>query len=163
MKSINEGANALRYHAPALRLTLVREAPGAYRQRPIIRSPESAAAAVQEVLGSLPHERFVVLLLDSRGRLLGVANVSDGSMVACPVDIRLLFATVLLAGAARIIVAHGHPSGDPSPSQEDKDLTRRLVEAGQILGVPVDDHVIIGGTEHHSLRSSDPMLFRSDV
>jgi DNA repair protein RadC len=102
---------AARYHAPALRLTLVREAPGAYRQRPIIRTPEAAAAAVQDVLGALLHERFVVLLLDARGRLLGVANVSDGSMVACPVDVRLLYATILVAGAARVIVAHSHPSG----------------------------------------------------
>ncbi len=149
-----------RYHAPALRLTLVREAPGAYRQRPIIRTPEAAAAAVQDVLGSLLHERVVVLLLDARGRLRGVANVSDGSMTACPVDVRLLFAAILVAGAARAIVAHSHPSGDPSPSPEDRNLTRRLVEAGQLLGVPVDDHVIIGGAEHHSLRSSDPGLFQ---
>jgi hypothetical protein len=102
-------AAAARYHAPALRLTLVREAPGTYRGRVSIRTPESAAAAVREVLGSLAQERFVVLLLDVKLRLLGVLNVSEGSLTSCSADPKVIFSSALLAGASQIVLAHSVP------------------------------------------------------
>lgn len=148
-----------RYHVSAVRLALVREAPGAYRRRPLIRDPEAAAATIRDALSGLAQERFVSLHLDTRSRLLSVANISEGSLTACPVDPKVVFSTALLAGATRIILAHNHPSGDPAPSPEDLDLTERLCEAGELLGIRVDDHVIIGGQEHQSIRELNPRLF----
>lgn len=152
---------AARYHGPAVRLALSREAPGSYRKRVPIHGPEMAAAAVRDVLSGLAQERFVALNLDIRCRLISVTNVAEGSFSACPVDPRVLFAAALLAGpATSLILAHNHPSGDSSPSSEDFDLTRRLCEAGEILGIRVRDHIVIGGDEFRSIRELRPELFR---
>jgi DNA repair protein RadC len=151
---------APRYHAPALRLMLVREAPGAYRRRLSISSSDEAAAAVRDVLGSLAQERFVILLLDAKCRLLSIANVSEGSITSVPVDPRLVFSAALLGGAVQILAAHNHPSGNPEPSEADRHLTRKLAEAGKLLGIRLLDHIVIAGAEHVSLSDTDPGLFR---
>ena len=98
------------------------------------------------------REHFSVLLLDVRHRLLATRTVSIGSLTASIVHPREVYRPAILASAAAIIVAHNHPSGDPSPSGEDVKVTRRLHRCGQWLGIPLLDHVICGQGEWHSLR-----------
>jgi DNA repair protein RadC len=116
---------------------------------------------VAEGLCDLAQERFIALLLDVRHRLLAVVTVAEGGLTACVVDPRVLFAAALVSGANAVLVAHNHPSGDPSPSAEDLDLTRQLVQAGAVLRLPVLDHVVVGGDDYRSIRELHPLLFEA--
>lgn len=107
-------------------------------------APEQVYRYLGDRLGPLRQERFIVLLLDSRRRLLGEVEVSRGSLTQSLVHPREVFAPALREAAASILVVHNHPSGDPEPSREDREVTRRLEQAGQILGVQLIDHVVIG-------------------
>lgn len=147
-----------KYAAPTVRLMLVREAPGAYAQRVVIKDAHAAYRAVREALEILPHERFVALLLDAKNRLLSVAHIADGGITGCPVDPRILFAAALLAGANAVIVAHNHPSGDCQPSPEDFALTKKLAQAGVTIGVRVADHIVVGSGEFYSMQDHQPSL-----
>jgi DNA repair protein RadC len=89
-------------------------------------------------------EHFVALHLDSKNRLSCMDVVSTGSLSASIVHPREVFKTALLSSAAAVILLHNHPSGDPTPSREDLELTGRLREAGELLGIRVLDHVIVG-------------------
>ena len=93
-----------------------------------------------------------MLLLDSRHRLIGEVEVSRGSLNQSLVHPREVFAPALRESAAAILVLHNHPSGDPQPSREDHEVTRRLVRAGEILGIRVVDHLVLGGERVHQLR-----------
>ena len=95
-------------------------------------------------LGQLRQERFYVLLLDGKGRLLRELRVSEGTLTASLVHPREVFRIALREAAASLVLVHNHPSGDPSPSAEDEALTRRLRAAGDLLGVAVLDHVVLG-------------------
>jgi DNA repair protein RadC len=108
------------------------------------------------------QEVFVVLLLDSRHRLIGEVEVSRGSLNQSLVHPREVFAPALRESAAAILVLHNHPSGDPQPSREDHEVTRRLVRAGEILGIRVVDHLVIGGEEFTSFARSGQLLASSD-
>ncbi|MBI3615140.1 MAG: DNA repair protein RadC [Candidatus Omnitrophica bacterium] len=119
-----------------------------------IESTDAAAAAAKQFLSGRKKEHFIVLLLDARFRLLRVSPVSIGSLQMSIVHPRETFQEAISAGAAALIVAHNHPSGDPTPSQEDIGLTRRLVEAGRLLGIPVLDHLIIGQGRPFSLKEA---------
>ena len=90
------------------------------------------------------RERFILLLLDSRHRVFKVTEISVGSLDASIVHPRETFREAILSCAAAIVLAHNHPSGDPTPSPEDLELTRRLAQAGRLLGIPVIDHLIVG-------------------
>lgn len=103
---------------------------------------------------NLDREHFWRLDLDSRGRIIGHELVSIGSLTATIVHPRELFLGAILSKAVSIIVAHNHPSGDPSPSSEDIELTRGLARAGQILAIPVVDHLIIGDEEGFSFKAA---------
>ncbi len=102
-------------------------------------------------LRDTPHECFVVLLLDGRHRVLRDVTVSQGTLTASLVHPREVFRPALRDAAAAVILVHNHPSGDPSPSEEDREITRRLMRAGEILGVRVVDHVVIAGQGYVSL------------
>ena len=96
---------------------------------------------------------FVALLLDGRHQVFAYAEVSRGTMTASLVHPREVYGPALRMSAAAVIVAHNHPSGDPEPSSEDIEVTRRLRDAGKLLGVPLLDHVVLGeGGRHASLR-----------
>ena len=101
-------------------------------------------------LGALRQEVFCVLLLDAKHRKLREARISEGSLTAAVVHPREVFAPAVRESAAAVILAHNHPSGDPSPSPEDVELTRRLRQAGEIVGIRVLDHVIVGAERHFS-------------
>jgi len=95
-------------------------------------------------LGGLRQERFYALLLDGKGRLMRGVRISEGTLTASLVHPREVFRTAVREAAASVILAHNHPSGDPTPSPEDVALTTRLCAAGDILGVKVLDYVVIG-------------------
>ncbi|MCC7382789.1 MAG: JAB domain-containing protein [Deltaproteobacteria bacterium] len=108
-----------------------------------------------------PVESFWVLMLDVRGRLLGEECVAIGTLSACLVHPREIFAPALRLRAAQVILVHNHPSGDTTPSAEDLELTERLTEAGQLLGIPVIDHVIVARSGHRSLGLPQPRARRA--
>jgi DNA repair protein RadC len=106
-----------------------------------------AASVYEHFRGRLPQldrEVFVALLLDARHRLQGEIRVSEGTLTTTLVHPREVFAPALRAGAAAVILVHNHPSGDPTPSAEDAALTERLRQVGDVLGIRVLDHVVIG-------------------
>lgn len=109
-----------------------------------ITNPHDAARIVREVIGASDREQMIVLLLDAKHRVTAVHTVSIGTLTSSIVHPREVFKAALLANAAACILAHNHPSGDPEPSAEDKQLTERLLQCGELLGVPVLDHIIVG-------------------
>ena len=130
---------------------VVQEGPVTYGER--ADSPERAAQLLQGLIGDRAQETFVVLLLDAKYRVFGYAEVSLGTLSSALVHPRETFGPAVRLGAAAIVVAHVHPSGDPEPSVEDIALTRRLIEAGTLLGIPLLDHLILGDDTFVSLRS----------
>lgn len=118
----------------------------------VLMSPEDIVDHMTYHLGDLDREHFCALLLNTRGVLVGETTVSIGSLNASIVHPRELFRDALRHSAASIIVVHNHPSGDPSPSQEDIALTRRLVRCGRLMGIEVLDHVIIASGSYQSMK-----------
>lgn len=118
-----------------------------------IRNPEDIVRAVKGRLKGKKKEHFLTLLLDTRNQLLNVVPVSIGSLDTSIVHPREAFKEAISASAAAVVFAHNHPSGDPQPSAEDIKLTQRLVKAGEILGIEVLDHIIIGDKEYLSMKS----------
>jgi DNA repair protein RadC len=104
----------------------------------------SVYAFLREEVATWDRERFVSLILDNKHRLIGVEEVSVGSLTSTVVHPREVFKAIILANAAAFIVAHNHPSGDPTPSREDIEITRRLREAAEIFGIRCLDHIVIG-------------------
>lgn len=109
-----------------------------------ITRPEDVWNLFKDDALSWDRERFLTLALDPRKRLLGVEEVSVGTLTSSVVHPREIFKALILANAESFIGVHNHPSGDPTPSQEDLAVTRRLKEAGEILGIPLLDHVVLG-------------------
>jgi DNA repair protein RadC len=99
-----------------------------------------------------PVEKFSILLLDTKNKVIGLSDVSSGVLDSALVHPRDVFQRALLANAAALILLHNHPSGDTVPSQEDIKLTKRLAEAGKMMGIPVLDHVIVGDFDYTSLK-----------
>jgi DNA repair protein RadC len=120
--------------------------------KPIIHSPEDVADLLMPELSGEKKEHVKSLLLDTKNRVMSVNSVSVGSLDSSIVHPREVFKDAIAASAASIILAHNHPSGDPTPSQEDQQITLRLVKAGEILGVDVLDHLILGDGKWVSLK-----------
>ena len=118
-----------------------------------IETSEAAAALIRPSLEGKKKEHFVALLLDNRHGVIRLSSISVGSLSASLVHPRELFAEAIAASAAALIIAHNHPSGDPEPSEHDLTLTTRLVRAGELLGIEVLDHLIIGARETVSLKA----------
>jgi DNA repair protein RadC len=122
--------------------------------RAIIDSPQMAVNALSRELTHYPQERFAILLLDVKNRLLGTKLITIGTATETLAPPREIFREVLKQGATKIIVAHNHPSGSTEPSQADIDLTRQLLAGAKFLGVPLLDHLILGHTEWTSIRQN---------
>ena len=137
---------------PRFDVRLVRDGRVATLEPTIIRHPEDTLPILEAELSELAYERFVALALSSKNHVIAVLPVSSGSLNASIVHPRELFQRAILSNSAALIVAHNHPSGDPSPSPEDIVLTRKLVEAGEILDIPVLDHVILGYSKYVSFK-----------
>jgi DNA repair protein RadC len=119
----------------------------------VIRGPDDVVAVVGPKLSKEQREHFVVLLLNARHEVVGNETVSVGSLNASIVHPREVFKPAILASAASVVLVHNHPSGDPEPSEEDLSITKRLVEAGELMGISVLDHVILATRGVVSLRS----------
>ncbi|PSR34532.1 MAG: JAB domain-containing protein [Sulfobacillus benefaciens] len=117
----------------------------------VIEGPEDAVLLLSDMTG-LDQEEFRVILLNTKGRVLAINTVFRGGLDSVEVFPREIFKRAVAHSAASIIVAHNHPSGDPTPSPEDRKLTRRLEEAGTIMGITVLDHIVIGHSQHVSLH-----------
>jgi DNA repair protein RadC len=124
-------------------------APGA---RVRLRSPREAAAYLMPAFGSRPVEQFGVVLLDTRHRVLRTTVVAVGTLNATIVEPRDVYREAVLGAAAAVVVFHNHPSGDPSPSGDDVELTRRLAAAGALLGIDLVDHIVLGDARYCSFK-----------
>lgn len=116
--------------------------------------PRTCAAILTPMLEHQAQEVFVIILLNTKHRIIAVHEVSKGGMNTAQVDPRIIFRAALLANAPAIILAHNHPSGDPTPSPDDLNLTQRLMAAGALLGIEVLDHIIIGDRQYCSLKET---------
>lgn len=117
-----------------------------------LRHPADVARLMGPVLRGLEREAFHVLLLDSKHRLRARREVSVGTLTTSIVHPREVFRDAVRFSAAAVVAVHNHPSGDPEPSAEDREVTRRLIECGELLGIPLLDHVVIGDGRWVSLR-----------
>ncbi|KEQ22580.1 RadC family protein [Paenibacillus tyrfis] len=117
-----------------------------------IRSPQDVAALLMEDLRYLQKEHFVCLFLNTKNHVIGQETLSMGSLNASIVHPREVFRAAIKRSSASIVCAHNHPSGDPTPSPEDVEISKRLVQAGEIVGIDVLDHIVIGDKRYVSLK-----------
>lgn len=120
-------------------------------QRVQVCAPEDVAAVYGPLMRDLKREIFKVVLLNTANIIIGDYTVSEGGLAASIVEARAVFRKAILENAAAVICLHNHPSGNPEPSREDIRITRQLVEAGKLMGIPVHDHLIIAGVGYTSL------------
>jgi len=121
----------------------------------VLKSPEDVAAEMRGRLKGKKKEHFWVICLDTRNRLINCKSVSVGSLDTSIVHPREVFKEAVSSSAASVIFVHNHPSGDPEPSKEDIELTKRLVKAGEIVGIDVLDHIIVCDKSYLSLKAKD--------
>ena len=129
----------------ARRLTELRFRPGR-----AIRTAADVARFVRDACRGTQRESFFALLLDSRHRVIGFRTISIGGLSQAPVHPREVFAPAIREGAAALVVAHNHPSGDASPSRQDREVTERLREVSRLVGIELLDHVVVGRTRFFS-------------
>lgn len=120
--------------------------------REVIRSPQDAADIVMDEMSLLDREHFVILMLNTKHAVIAKKVVSIGHLNASLVHPRELFKDVIKKSSAAVILVHNHPSGDPTPSEDDIRVTQRLCEAGRLLGISVLDHIVIGDKSYVSFR-----------
>lgn len=125
--------------------------------RPVIGNASAAAALVMEELRYLQQECLMSILLDTKNRLLALRRLTLGTLSGSPAHPREVFKEAVAHSAASLILCHNHPSGDPTPSADDISLTARLVKAGEVMGIPVVDHLIIGNGRYISLKDAGRM------
>lgn len=119
-----------------------------------ITSPEALAALFRGIIGDETREAFAAIYLDARNNPMGWHIVSIGTVSESLVHPREVFRPAIALGASAVAVAHNHPSGDPAPSREDRNVTERLGAASALLGIRLLDHVIIGESRHYSFKAS---------
>ncbi len=127
-------------------LRMVRESTVLYAGRSV-QAPDEAAGLLRQFIGNLDREAFVVIGLDIKHQPTVLEIVSLGTVSSTLVHPREVFKTAILSNSSALILGHVHPSGIPDPSEDDIAVTRRLVDAGKILGIEILDHVILGGGE----------------
>ena len=125
--------------------------------RPVIRNAADAAALMMEELRYREQECLAAILLDARNQVIRTLVLTIGTLTGSPAHPREVFKEALAHGCASLIVCHNHPSGDPTPSRDDIALTTRLVQAGEIMGIPLLDHLIIGDGRFVSLKEAGRM------
>lgn len=117
-----------------------------------IKTPEDAALLVMEDMRHLKKECLKIILLNIKNMVISVKDVSVGSINSSIVHPREIFVEAIKTSSASIIICHNHPSGDPTPSQEDINITKRIYEAGRIIGIDLIDHIVIGDGRYISLK-----------
>jgi DNA repair protein RadC len=117
-----------------------------------IKNPESVVKAIRASIQDKAKEHFKLILLNPRNKIIGISTISIGTLNASLVHPREVFKDAITHGAASVVLAHNHPSGDPEPSEDDLKITKKLVESGKILGIEVIDHIIIGKNGFFSFK-----------
>jgi len=151
--SLEEEALWQKKRVSVVNIKLVREGSLPYNTKSI-RAPDSAAELLRDFIGDADREMAVEICLDTKNKPVAIHVISVGTLNSSVIHPREIFKAAILTNAASIILSHNHPSGDPTPSKEDLDVTGRLVEAGKIIGIDIMDHIIIGaGKEFVSLKA----------
>ncbi len=141
------------YKVPEYKVMLVRDNKKIETDTSFIKSPDDVNKIMQSYLSGVDREHFCIVLLNRKNGIIGINTVSVGDLSSSIVHPREVFKPAIVAGAGAIILAHNHPSGDPTPSSNDIKVTKRLKEVGDILGIPVLDHIVIGDDCYESLAS----------
>lgn len=144
------------YAIPGYRLMLVKESQ-AHASPVTIRDSQSAYRLLVPLFDGLDREHFMVVALDAKHAVIGINTVSIGSVTMSIVHPREVFKPILLMNASAVLLAHNHPSGDATPSQEDRALTRRLKDGGDLLGITVLDHVVLGEDRYYSFADNQAL------
>ena len=128
-----------------------------------IAAPEEIVEVIRPIFDGMDREQFVVLYLNMKLHPIGVEIIAIGGSYACNVEIKNVFKGAIVANAVAIAVAHNHPSGVPKPSEGDFALTRQIAWAGEILGIRLIDHVIIGEDTFYSMTKENPGVSLTDI
>lgn len=128
-----------------------------------IAAPEEIVEVIRPIFDGMDREQFVVLYLNMKLHPIGVEIIAIGGSYACNVEIKNVFKGAIVANAVAIAVAHNHPSGVPKPSEGDFTLTRQIAWAGEILGIRLIDHVIIGEDTFYSMKKESPGVSLTDI
>lgn len=136
---------------PMYKVRLVREHDIPFTEQYKACSPKDVATFLHAYYDDKAREEVIVVLLSTANTVIGVSVISEGGLAMSVFEPRSVFQPALLANAAAVVLAHNHPSGNPEPSREDVRVTEQAAEAGQMLGIPVHDHIIIAGRQHTSL------------
>ena len=144
------------YKGIRCRVYLVRESDG--DEVITIKNSNDAYELVKEELVNSDRERFLSIMLTVRNHLIGVETAYIGSIQACIISPRDLFKSAILANASGVILCHNHPSGDLEPSSSDLEITRNLIQAGELLGIKVLDHLIVSSQGYRSLRDCQDQI-----
>ena len=142
--------DALFSGVPLYATRLVRESTFHFATRTQVRTPADVAAVLGQYFAGRDREEFVVCFLDTASTLTGLHVASVGGLAVSIVEPRQVYKAAVLSNAAALVLAHNHPSGNPEPSREDVAVTKQLVEAGCVMGIPVHDHLIVAGNGYTS-------------
>ncbi len=140
---------------PPVRIALIEEAPAPYG--PTITCASDVWNALLPGVRQWDRERFMTVILNGAHQPIGFDTVSVGTLTTCHVHPREVMKALILANAAAFIAVHNHPSGDLTPSNADKEVTQTLKKAGQLLGIKLLDHVIVGQTGYYSFNEADQL------
>lgn len=133
-----------------VRVKLVRESQIEYNTK--LTSPDAVASFLYSFIGDEPQENFVVISVSSKGDILNATKIAIGTVNQAIIHPRDVFRTAVMSNASSIIIAHNHPSGDPTPSKNDIDVTHMLLEGAKVLDIQILDHIIVGYDRYYSLK-----------
>ena len=136
---------------PLYSTRLVRETEFTYPTRFQVTEPSEVATILHDYFRDKDREEFLIVLLDTANTVTGLSQISVGGLSSSVVEPRQIFKTAILANAAALILAHQHPSGNPEPSREDIQITSQIAEAGEVMDIPIHDHLIITEADYTSL------------
>ena len=140
-------------YVPRFRISLVRETRGTFPEHKLSSSAD-ADRMIRPLLAGLDREHFIVAGLDAKNVVIGINTVSIGSLNLAIVHPREVYKPLILMNACGFICAHNHPSGDATPSAEDRALTARLKQAGELIGITMLDHLVFGESGHYSFADN---------
>ena len=145
------------YDVPRYTISLIKEAASTFHAKNRCQSSEDVYRFLQDIFENQDREHLYALFLDTKHAPIGMNHVAMGTLSTTIVHPREVFKCAILLNAACLVIVHNHPSGDPSPSPEDRALTSRIAEAGQLLGIALLDHVVIGNGRYFSFADHGPL------
>mgnify|MGYP000854761799 CR=1 FL=1 len=146
------------YEIPIVKLSVVKDS-NFHSKTKKINTPIDAAKVAQDYLRGADREHFIALILDTKNRIMNIHIISIGTLDSALVHPREVFKSAIITNAASIIIAHNHPSGECYPSTEDLAITRRLIDAGRLLGIPVLDSIVVSDYSYLSIREENLVDF----